>query len=328
MRRTACLLSLLALGCGSRDDRVTAQGTIEVEETDIVTTVRGRVSRIWVEEGATVRPGDTLVTLDSKTLPDDIHEREARVARAGAEVRELERGARPEEIARAEADLRSATAEDVRAQRDLIRMEALGANDAVSQQDVDHARAGAGDARGRKDAAEQTLGLLKAGATREELDAARARLAEAKAYLAQGHATDGELTLIAPVSGVVLPHYFRVGEVVEGGEPILTTADLSRPWVRVYVNQLDVPSLRLGGGAEALLDGDPERPIAGRIVAINHEAEYIPRVALTEAERADLMFGIKIALANASGAARAGLPATVKLMTAAIQPTQVAEAAR
>jgi HlyD family secretion protein len=328
MRRTACLLSLLVLGCGSRDDRVTAQGTIEVEETDIVSTVRGRVSRIWVEEGATVRPGDTLVTLDSKTLPDDIHEREARVARAAAELRDLERGARPEEVARAEADLRSAAAEDVRAQRDLVRMEALGAGDAVSQQDVDAARATAGEARGRRESAEQTLGLLKVGATKEELDAARSRLAEARAYLAQGHATNGELTLVAPVAGVVLPHYFRVGEVVEEGEPVLTTADVSRPWVRVYVNQRDVPSLRLGGAAQAHLDGDPARPVPGRIVAINHEAEYIPRVALTEAERADLMFGIKIALADVSGVARAGLPATVKLMTAAAEPTHVAEAAR
>jgi HlyD family secretion protein len=328
MRRTACLLFLLALGCGTRDHRVTAQGTIEVEETDIVSTVRGRVSRIWAEEGTTVRAGDTVVTLDSRTLPDDIHEREARVARAAAELRDLERGARPEEIARAEADLRSAAAEDVRAQRDLLRMEALGASDAVSQQDVDQARAEAGESRGAKESAEQTLGLLRAGATRDELDAARSRLAEARAYLAQGHATSGELTLVAPVGGVVLPHYFRVGEVVEAGEPILTTADLSRPWVRVYVNQRDVPALRIGGAAEALLDGDPERPIAGRIVAINHEAEYIPRVALTADERADLMFGIKIALADGSGTARAGLPATVSLVPAAPQAAQVAEAHR
>ena len=327
MRRTACLLSLLTFGCGSPDDRVTAQGTIEVEETDIVSTLRGRVSRIWVEEGATVRAGDTLVTLDSRTLPDDIHEREARVARAGAELAELERGARPEEVARADADLRSAAAEDVRAQRDLVRMEALGASDAVSQQEVDQARAEAGEARGRKEAAEQSLRLLQAGATKETIAAARSRLAEARAYLAQGHATNGELTLVAPVAGVVLPHYFRVGEVAEDGEPILTTADVSRPWVRVYVNQRDVPALRLGGQAEALLDGDPERPIPGRIVAINHEAEYIPRVALTESERADLVFGIKIALDDASGA-RAGLPATVALMTAPAPATQVAEAAR
>jgi HlyD family secretion protein len=118
-----------------------------------------------------------------------------------------------------------------------------------------------------------------------------------------------------------------VGEVVEEGDPVMTTADVSHPWVRVFVNQRDVPSLELGAAAEAVVDGRREHPIPGRIVAINHEAEYIPRVALTTEERADLMFGIKIALSSADGAARAGLPATVRLnLTAQPASTQVAQA--
>jgi HlyD family secretion protein len=326
MRRIACLLSLLALGCGSGDDRITAQGTIEVEETDVVTTVRGRIVRIWAAEGAAVGAGDTVVTLESATLPDDLLEREARVARAEAELRDMERGARPEEIGRAEADLRSARAEDERAARDLLRMEALGINQAVSEQDVDRARADAGEARGRREASEESLRLLRAGATREAIAAARSRLAEARAYLAQGRATSGELTLLAPADGVVLPHYFRAGEVVEAGAPVMTIADVSRPWVRVFVGQRDVPGLRLGAAAEAVLDGDPGRPIPGHIVAINHKAEYTPRVALTEEERADLMFGIKVALSNTTGTAQAGLPATVRLAAAPAGTTQVAEA--
>jgi HlyD family secretion protein len=192
-------------------------------------------------------------------------------------------------------------------------METLGTADVVSQQDVDRARAEAGEARGRREASEHALRLLREGATREARVAARSRLAEARAYLAQGHASTSELTLLAPVDGVVLPHYYRTGEVVEDGDPVMTTADVTHPWVRVYVSQQDVPNLRVGGSAEAVLDGDPDHPIPGRIVAINHKAEYTPRVALTTEERADLMFGIKIALANRSGAAQAGLPATVRI---------------
>jgi HlyD family secretion protein len=290
-----------------------AQGTIEVEETDIVPTVRGRISRVWVAEGMQVRAGDTLVTLESSTMPDDLRERQAQVARAEAEMRDLERGSRPEEIARAEAELRSAMAEDTRAAKERDRMDALVADKVVSQQDADNARAAADDAHGKREAAEQSLELLRQGPTREARDAARSRLAQAKAYLAQGHATDGELTLLAPVDGVVMPHYYRVGEVVEAGDPVMTTADAAHPWIRVFVNQRDVPAIRIGGSAQAVLDGAPDQPISGSIVAINHEAEYIPRVALTTEERADLMFGIKIALSSADGAARAGLPATVRL---------------
>jgi HlyD family secretion protein len=327
MYRSALLLSLSVIACSSQRDRITAQGTIEVDETDIIPTVRGRIIRIEVAEGDQVRAGDTLATLESSTLPDDLAERRARVGRAEAELRDLELGSRPEEIARAEAVLRSAVAEDLRAARDLDRMEELGAAGAVSQQDVDLARAEAAEARGRKDAAEQSLQLLRAGATRDELAAARSKLAEAKAYLAQGEATDGELTLVAPVDGVVMPHYFRVGEVVEAGEPVVTTADASHPWVRVYVNQRDVPALRIGASAEAMLDGAPHRPVPGRIVAINHKAEYTPRVALTNDERADMMFGVKVALSPENGSVRAGLPTTVHLAVGVTEaPRQLAEA--
>jgi len=326
MQRALLLLPLLTLACGSRQDAVVAQGTIEVEETDVVPTVRGRISRLWVDEGQLVHAGDTVATLVSATLPDDLKEREARVARAEAEVRDLERGARREEIARAEAELRSAAAEDLRAAQELERMEALEADHVVSRQDGDNARAAAADARGAREAKEQSLRLLQQGATREAREAAWARLAEAQAFLAQGQATRGELVLTAAVDGVVLPHYYRVGEVVEAGDPLMTTADVARPWVRVYVNQRAVPGLRIGGAAQALLDGAPETPIAGRIVAINHEAEYTPRVALTEEERADLMFGVKIALSTADGTPRAGLPVTVRLATVRPTATQLAEA--
>lgn len=328
MPRAIWLLAMLALACSSkRPAEITSQGTIEVEETDIVPRVDGRISRIWVAEGATVHAGDTVVTLVSSTMPEDLREREARVAQAEAELRDLERGSRPEEIARAEAELRSAQAEDLRATRERERMESLGANNVVSQQDVDDARAAAGEARGRREAAEHSLQLFRAGPTREAREAAKSRLAEAKAFLAQGRASSGELILLAPADGIVLPHYYRVGEAVESGDPILTTADVTRPWIRVYVNQRHVPALRVGASAEAVLDGDPKHPIAGRIVAINHKAEYTPRVALTTEERADLMFGVKIALSNPSGSAQAGLPATVRL-TANVGDgtTQIAEA--
>jgi HlyD family secretion protein len=328
MPRATWLLAILALACSSkRPAEITSQGTIEVEETDIVPRVDGRISRIWVAEAARVHAGDTVVTLVSSTMPEDLREREARVARAEAELRDLEGGSRPEEIARAEAELRSAQAEDLRATRERERMESLGANNVVSQQDVDDARAAAGEARGRKDAAEHSLRLLREGPTREAREAAKSRLAEAKAYLAQGLASSGELILLAPADGIVLPHYYRVGEAVESGDPVLTTADVTHPWIRVYVNQRDVPALRVGASAKAVLDGDPEHPIAGRIVAINHKAEYTPRVALTTEERADLMFGVKIALSNPSGSAQAGLPATVRLtVNAGDGKTQIAEA--
>jgi HlyD family secretion protein len=45
---------------------------------------------------------------------------------------------------------------------------------------------------------------------------------------------------------------------------------------------------------------------------VSPQAEFTPRIALTEQERADLLFGVKVAIADTAGRVKAGLPATVR----------------
>ena len=301
-------------GCARHSDTtVSATGTVELLETDISPVEPGRLIRLWVEEGASVRAGDTLATLDSPTLPTDVRERQARVAQADAEVRDLERGARPEEIARAQSELTAATAEAERAERDFARSTALFTNGVISAQQHDALRAAATELAGRRAAAQHTLDLLRAGPRPELLRAARARLAEATASLAAARRATNELTLVAPTAGTVLARYAEVGELVSPHQTVLTLADATHPWVRIYVNQRDLPRVHVGGGADARVDGAPDRPYHGRIASISTKAEFTPRVALTEDERADMLFGVKVDLEDRTGALKAGLPVTVRI---------------
>jgi HlyD family secretion protein len=57
----------------------------------------------------------------------------------------------------------------------------------------------------------------------------------------------------------------------------------------------------------------PNRIFNGRVVAINTKAEFTPRVALTEDERADLMFGVKVEFTDSTGMLKPGLPITVTI---------------
>jgi HlyD family secretion protein len=88
----------------------------------------------------------------------------------------------------------------------------------------------------------------------------------------------------------------------------------------VYVGAAVLSRLKIGDSVTAWLDGDTAR-FVGRVVAINTRAEFTPRVALTEQERADLLFGVKIEfaapMASSGTTLRAGLPITVRLPTAA-----------
>lgn len=308
------LLLLAGVGCRHAPERaIVGTGTVEVREVDIAPQVPARVVRVLADEGQTVAAGDTLVTLRQSTTQADIAGGEARVRTAEADLREAVAGPRRAEIDRAAADLRQAEAEAGRAERDYARVKPLGATGTVSRQSVDAAEAQAKASDARRDAAREALTLLQEGSRPERIQAARAELASARAALAAVTAVAQDLVLTAPVAGVVLSRNSEPGEMLAIGQSALTLGESADPFVWVYVATRNLPLVHEGQAAVARLDGFPDRPLAGRVVAIRPKAEFTPRVALTERERADLMFGVKVALRDTTNLLKPGLPATVEL---------------
>jgi hypothetical protein len=74
-----------------------------------------------------------------------------------------------------------------------------------------------------------------------------------------------------------------------------------------------VGRIKVGQAATVHVDAYPGKDFAGHIVEIASQAEFTPRVALTERERADLVFGIKVEPADgdAEGRLKAGMPVTL-----------------
>ena len=316
---SAALTTVLALALAAcrreEGDRIEGTGTLEVVEVDVAPMTPARVLRVWRQEGDTVREGDTLVSLTQSTVRADVDARRARVASAEAQLRDLEAGARPAEINRAEAELRAAESEAARAAQDLERITALAQSGTVSVQQLDAARTAVAQSAARRDAARDAVRLLREGARRERVAGARAEVENARAALAAAVQTAADLVLLAPVSGTVMVRNAEPGEVLGAGMAALTLGETARPYVRIYINQRALPRVRLGAQADGVLDGLPDRHFTGHVVAINNKAEFTPRVALTEEERADLVFGVKVAFVDsaATGALKPGLPITVRI---------------
>jgi HlyD family secretion protein len=307
----ALLIACWACERQEKGGAIRAMGTLEVLEVDVAPSVTGRVERVLVEEGAVVRAGDTLVVLTQPTSVADLAQREARIGAAAANLRELQESPRAAEIARAEADVRAAESEAKRAQEDLARIGPLAERSVVSQQQLNAAQAAARTTSDRLDAARAVLRLVQEGAHPERIAAARAEVASAEASRSAVRATISDLVLRAPVDGVVMTRSADRGEVLTPGRIAMTIGDLTRPWVRVYVGEKKLPGIRVGEEVTGRLDGVPDRTFRGRVVSINPKAEYTPRVALTEEERADLMFGVKVEFTDTSGMLKPGLPMTV-----------------
>jgi HlyD family secretion protein len=310
MRRTLLLFALVA-SC-TKAETNTASGTIEFTQTDVAGTVPARVERVLVEEGATVRAGDTLVILTQTGVPQDLDQRRARVAAAEAELQDLLRGARPAEIERARAELRSATSEAERTAADSVRNARLLAAGGISESAFEASSNAARVAGSRRDAALEAVRLLEAGSRPDRISAARASVAAARAQLATGVAVAGDLVLTAPVDGQVLARHAEPGEVLAAGIPVLSLGDARHAWVRVYVRAPVFATIKVGDQVPLTIDGLEGATFMARVAALATTAEFTPRVALTEEERADLLFGVKLELSDTTGTLKAGLPATAR----------------
>ena len=304
----AAIASIAVLaGCGS-DNSIRGSGTIEMDEVDVASLVGGRVARLYVDEGDAVKQGDTLAVLQYDEVTAGVASQAAQAARAKAQYEDLRSGPRPQEIQSARSMLDAATTQAEVSERDYARAESLFHIDVLPRADYDRARVARDMARANRDSARESLTLLESGYRREQVTAAERNAEAARADLAARQSRARELVLTAPISGVVLLRNYLPGEIVTQGSAVLTLGDPDRLWLRVYVAAPQLPRVKLGARAEVEVHGVKQR-FPGRVVEIATESEFTPRAALTEDERANMVFGVKVALEPSAGTLKPGLPA-------------------
>jgi HlyD family secretion protein len=115
-----------------------------------------------------------------------------------------------------------------------------------------------------------------------------------------------------PHAGTVLATYARSGEVVQPGQPLYKIADLDTLVLRAYVTGGQLASLHLGQPAAVRVDrGDDLLTLPGTLTWISPSAEFTPTPIQTRDERADLVYAVKIRVANRQGALKIGMPGDV-----------------
>jgi HlyD family secretion protein len=309
-----------ACGRGGRrdaDSAVVVSGNIEVTDAQLAFKIPGRLVERAADEGGRVEKGKLVARLDDAELVQELAARRADQAVTEAALAGLEAGSRPQEIASAEAALRSAEAERERARLEFKRQEELRATDAVSDREFEAAQAQVRVAEARVGEASERLALVREGPRRETIAQARARVEQAKAGVALAETRLANARIDAPFSGVVLEKHAEPGEFLAAGAPVLTIADLSHVWLRAYVNQTDLGRIKLGQTVEVRTDTFPDKTYTGRLAFISDEAEFTPKTVQTSKERVTLVFRIKIALENASGELKPGMAADATLQPAA-----------
>jgi HlyD family secretion protein len=177
----------------------------------------------------------------------------------------------------------------------------------VAQHELERAQ----DLRGARVASEQAL--ERAQLERSE---AYARLREAEAGVAVARKQRRDLDLTAPVAGVVDQIPFDRGERVPLGAVVAVLLQDGDPWVRVWIPEDRFVDVQPGTQAEIEIDG-LDGALQGQVLDVAREPEFTPHFALTERDRAHLVYEARVEIRGAPATLRPGIPADVRLLLGA-----------
>jgi HlyD family secretion protein len=123
--------------------------------------------------------------------------------------------------------------------------------------------------------------------------------------------------IVNPVKGTVLARYAEQGELIAYGKPIYKVAALETMILKAYFSGDQMAMFKLGDKVKVFIDkNDTEKTeLEGRISWISSEAEFTPKIIQTKKERVNMVYAVKVAVAN-NGMLKIGMPGEVMLLTA------------
>lgn len=317
-------MSAFLTGCKlpwSDDDAsssILLSGTIEARETDLAFQVPGRIAHLLVDEGDVVTAGQKVASLEPRDYELALARARAEADVSMANLTLLKAGTRQQELKVATAAVTRAKAQLKFAHSETHRIAQLVEKQLSSQDQLDRARLEEDVAQAALTQSREQLALLQEGTREEEIAKARADYYARQQAVTVAQQQLSYVDLTSPVAGSITVRLAEAGEVVATGQAVLRIASLDHPWVRVYINEKDLPRIRLGQTAKVRVDGLSDKVFEGRVVFISPEAEFTPKTVETRDLRIDLVYRVKVEVNNPDGILKIGMPADVTLIPAAI----------
>jgi HlyD family secretion protein len=253
---------------------------VAAHKIELAAKVVGKVAWIGVDKGYKVKAGDVLVRLEDDEYRAHLLESKGNLEMLKAKLAEAQNGSRPEEIAKAKADLEQAKADQENARVTLERTRDLVHQKVLSSQALDDAQARYDGAVAKTGSFDRVYELVRLGPRKEEIDALRAQVQQAQGTLDYNQTQLDNTIIRAPIDGTILERNVEKGEFVTTGFVgdkgakgyVVSMANLRELDVELDINQNDFGKLGPTQAGIVTTDAYPDRKYEGAIREISPEA--------------------------------------------------------
>jgi HlyD family secretion protein len=284
------VIASLLSGCAAPAPLAT--GYVEGEYVLVAPVETGRIVTLLKERGDRVGSNELLVQMEDADAVIAVHQADAALEQARAQVANLKLGRRPEELAVIEASLQSAKAQSAEAKRVYDREAALAARGINAKADLDQASTSLQQAEAMVNQASANLAVARLPARPMEIDAADAQVKQAEAQLAEARWQLDHRRLTLGAQGVVDDVIRREGEVAGPSQPVISVLPDGAVKIRLYASERSISSLKLGTDLTLRCDGC-SKDVRARISYISDSPEFTPPVIYSLENRQKLVYLIE-----------------------------------
>lgn len=220
------------------------------------------VKKIYVREGQKVNAGEMLMQLEDSDVRAQVARAQAQLKAAEADQHAIQSGGTQEEVLTTRSDLMKAQTDRDAAQKNYEALQQLAKTGAAAPSEVR-------EAASRLTSAEATLKLIEQKQrdrySRPEMNKVQAESEQARATLAAAQDQLKHAEIRAPFDGTVYSVPIKQGEYVQQGELLLQLANLRRVQVRAFVDEPEIGKLATGQPVNISWDALPGKSWHGEI---------------------------------------------------------------
>ena len=271
-------VALVLNACGRKERQYDATGVFEATETTVYAEQTGALLTFNVEEGDTVGRNREVGLIDTTQLWLKMKQAEA--------MKSVYQSQKPEQ----EKQIAVTRQQLAKAKQDQQRYKELVADGAAPGKMLDDANSQVEVLQRQLDAQLSSL-RVNTNALDKQMDATDVQAEQLRDQIRKCH-------ILVPAKGTVIEKYVERGEFVSAGKPLFKMADTENMFIRAYVTSAQLENIKTGQKATVFADygNGGKKEYEGRVTWISSRSEFTPKTILTDNERADLVYAVKVAI--------------------------------